>query len=186
RTPGAEGLFVSVNLSRKQFAVPDLARRIADILERTGVPPRAVQLEITESVIIEGTDHAVAVMREIRDLGVELHVDDFGTGYSSLSCIHRFPIAGVKIDRSFVGSLANSRPYAAVVTAVIALARNLEIGLVAEGVETAEQLAMLRAMGCEQAQGHYLWGPMESGEALACAVGPPREVRGTSMPAGLH
>jgi diguanylate cyclase (GGDEF)-like protein len=175
--PGLGDLFISVNLSRKQLLCPDLVARIGDIIPRAGLPFSAVKLEITENAIMEDMDRAVAVLRQIRDLGVDLHVDDFGTGYSSLSCLHRFPVTGMKIDRSFVNNVADNQDYAAVVNAIVTLAHNLRLGLIAEGVETVDQMTMLRAMGCDLAQGYYFARPLPSDQAMAYA----REQAGTGV-----
>jgi diguanylate cyclase (GGDEF)-like protein len=164
--PEAGDLFVSVNLSRKQLGSPNLVERIHDIIHEVGVPFTAVKIEITESSIMEDMDHAVAILGQIRDLGIDLHIDDFGTGYSSLSCLHHLPIAGIKIDRSFVNNVAANRDYAAVVNAIVTLAHNLRLGLIAEGVETADQMSMLQAMGCDLAQGYYFQRPLSGDRAL--------------------
>jgi EAL domain-containing protein (putative c-di-GMP-specific phosphodiesterase class I) len=131
----------------------------------SGIARNSLALEITESIMIRDGEIAERVLKPIRDLGVQLHMDDFGTGYSSLSCLHRFPLNHLKIDRSFIQNLDDRRDYAAVVHAIITLARNLGIGLIAEGIETAEQLAMLQAMDCDEAQGFYFARPLEAVEA---------------------
>lgn len=166
--PEAGDLFVSVNLSRKQLGSPNLVDRIRDIIQQVGVPFTAVKLEITESSIMDDMEHAVSILSQIRDLGVNLHVDDFGTGYSSFSCLHRLPVAGIKIDRSFVNNVTDNPGYTSVVNAIITLAHNLHLGLIAEGVETAEQMTMLRTMGCDLAQGYYFQHPLSSDRALDC------------------
>lgn len=167
--PNLGDLFISVNLSRKQLAHPNLVERISEIIRQTGLPTTAIKLEITESAIMEDMDHAVAVLNQIRDLGVELHIDDFGTGYSSLSCLHCFPIVGIKIDRSFINDVVDNPDYAAVVKAIVTLAHNLNLGLIAEGVETVEQMSILQNMGCDLAQGYYFQRPMPSEQALEYA-----------------
>lgn len=169
KLPGLADLFVSVNLSRKQLLCPHLVACFRDIIQQAGLPFSAVKLEITENAIMEDMDRAVAILRQLRDLGIDLHVDDFGTGYSSLSCLHRFPVAGMKIDRSFVNNVADNRDYAAVVNAIVTLAHNLRLGLIAEGVETVDQMTMLHAMGCDLAQGYYFARPLASREAVAYA-----------------
>ena len=167
--PDLNNLFVSVNLSRKQLVCPNLVERIRDIIQQAGLPTSAIKLEITESAIMEDMEHAVAILSQIRDLGIDLHVDDFGTGYSSLSCLHRFPVAGMKIDRSFINNVTENPDYAAVVNAIVTLAHNLRLGLIAEGVETADQMSMLQAMGCDLAQGYYFQRPLPSDQALEFA-----------------
>ena len=156
---------MSVNLSRRQLHGRDVVAEIAGILARTCAPPASIKLEITESAIMVDPDQAIQVLEEIRKLGIGLHMDDFGTGYSSLSCLHKFPLSGLKIDQAFVLNASERRDYAAVVNAIVTLARNLNIELVAEGVEGAEQLALLEAMGCDQAQGYYFARPMPAAEA---------------------
>ena len=144
---------VSVNLSGKQFAQPDLLERVGQVLAETGLDGHALRLEITESVVMENAEATAASLQQLRELGVRLVVDDFGTGYSSLSYLQRFPISTLKIDRSFVSRMCDSEENSEIVRTIIALARNLGIEVVAEGVETPEQLAQLRALGCGYAQG---------------------------------
>jgi diguanylate cyclase (GGDEF)-like protein len=163
--PEVLGLGMGVNLSARQLAMPGLVSRIEQIVRDSGISRDSLALEITESIMIRDGEIAERVLTPIRDLGVQLHMDDFGTGYSSLSCLHRFPLNQLKIDRSFIQNLDDRRDYAAVVHAIITLARNLGIGLIAEGIETAEQLAMLQAMDCDEAQGFYFARPLEAVEA---------------------
>ena len=143
---------VSVNLSGKQFAQPDLVERVGEVLAETGLGGHALRLEITESVVMENAEATAASLQQLRELGVRLVVYDFGTGYSSLSYLQRFPISTLKIDRSFVSRMCDSEENSEIVRTIIALARNLGIEVVAEGVETPEQLAQLRALGCGYAQ----------------------------------
>ena len=167
--PDLGDLCVSVNLSRKQLVCPNLVERINDIIQQAGLPTSAIKLEITENAIMEDMDHAVTILNQIRDLGIDLHIDDFGTGYSSLSCLHRFPVVGIKIDRSFINNVTDNPDYAAVVNAIVTLAKNLRLGLIAEGVETVDQMSMLRDMGCDLAQGYYFQRPLPSDQALVYA-----------------
>lgn len=170
RQRGLSGMFVSVNLSRKQLASPDLAADIARAVADAGIAPTDLKMEITESILMEDMEQAIEVLGEIRRLGIDLHMDDFGTGYSSLSCLHRFPISALKIDRAFVNNIAARHDYAAVVYAIVALALNLRIKLVAEGVETEEQMQLLQALGCDHAQGYYFARPLPPEEALEFAL----------------
>jgi EAL domain-containing protein (putative c-di-GMP-specific phosphodiesterase class I) len=163
--PALADLTVSVNLSARQLAAPDLLSRVRDSLERAGLTPDALTLEITESAVVRETDAASGVLTGIRAMGVRLHMDDFGTGYSSLSCLHRLPLNGLKIDRSFVKNLSERRAYAAVVYAIVNLARNLGMKLIAEGIETAEQAAMLQSMECDSAQGYWIDRPRDARQA---------------------
>lgn len=169
-----EGVTMSVNLSRRQLSSPALVDQIRQAYGDAGLPADRLILEITENAIMQDAEGAVEVLKQIRGLGVELHMDDFGTGYSSLSCLHRFPISGLKIDRSFVQNVGERRDYAAVVNAIIALAQNLGMALVAEGVETTGQLAMLQSLGSELAQGFLFAKPLEAGKALEFAEHPTR------------
>ena len=120
------------------------------LLTETGVKPECLIFEITETVMIRNADASIPVLQQLKAMGVRLHMDDFGTGYSSLSCLHRFPLTGLKIDQSFVKSAGQNRDYAAIVHAIVTLAKNLGMSLVAEGIETAEQLALLQAMECDK------------------------------------
>ena len=152
-------LRMSVNLSAAQFKRPDLGHGIAEVLRRTGVDPRDLILEITESMVVEDVGAALVTLRELKSLGVKIAVDDFGTGYSSLSYLKRFPVDYLKIDRSFVEGLGRDPKDEGLVSASIELAHALNLEAIAEGVETAEQLDCLRALGCELAQGFYFQKP---------------------------
>lgn len=149
---------VSVNLSCKQFVQPGLLEQVKEVLKETGLRGQCLELEITESVIMENADAACQTLRELRALGVSLSIDDFGTGYSSLSYLHRFPISTLKIDRSFIGNDDNS----GIVGTIITLADKLGMEVVAEGVETAAQVSYLKDLGCEFGQGYWLARPADS------------------------
>jgi diguanylate cyclase (GGDEF)-like protein/PAS domain S-box-containing protein len=161
--PQAGQLSMSVNLSAKQFSQHDVPGRLRRILDETGVDPRRLKLEITESVLIEHSGAVRATLDEIRGWGVELHIDDFGTGYSSLSYLDRFPIDVVKIDRSLVARIGPAGEGGEIVHTVISLAQNLGMTVVAEGVETAAQLRQLRKLGCDSAQGFLFSRPVSAG-----------------------
>ena len=148
---------VAVNVSPVQFRSSDLASRVASILVETGLPAKRLELEITESVLLQHSEKNIAALHELRGLGVSIALDDFGTGYSSLSYLRMFPFDKIKIDRSFVSEMSRMDVCAAIVCAVANLGRSLEITTTAEGVETKEQLELVRAAGCTQAQG-YLFG----------------------------
>lgn len=148
---------VAVNLSPVQFQKPDLASNIARILTETKLSPERLELEITESVLLQRSEKNISILHELGDLGVSIALDDFGTGYSSLSYLKAFPFDKIKIDRSFVSGMSQMDVCAAIVCAVANLGRSLDIITTAEGVETEEQLELLRAAGCTQAQG-YLFG----------------------------
>ena len=161
-------LAISVNLSSKEFMQPNLIDQVIDILQDTGVDPRALKLEITEGVVMENIGTATVLLQQLRALGIELGVDDFGTGYSSLSYLHRLPISLLKIDKSFVKGMVEKREHAEIVKTILTLARSLGIRVVAEGVETLEQLVELRHLRCDAGQG-YLFSkpvPVETAETL--------------------
>ena len=159
--PEFSDLRVSVNLSRKQLAAPELVGSTARILREHSVRAEDLNLEITESAaIMSDPEEAVRVLHQIRQMNIELHMDDFGTGYSSLSCLHRFPISGLKIDRAFVSNMVEREDYALVIDTIISLSQKLHHRLVAEGVETADQVALLQTMGCKLAQGYYFAKPL--------------------------
>jgi diguanylate cyclase (GGDEF)-like protein/PAS domain S-box-containing protein len=158
-------LFISVNLSGKQFAQPDLLGQIKKVITETRINPRALKLEITESMVMEDIEAATAMLHQLRDLGIQLSIDDFGTGYSSLSYLHRFPIDTLKIDRSFVIKMIENNENIEIVRTIIMLAQNLGMDVIAEGVETKEQLALLRKLKCENGQGYYFSTPLEAVDA---------------------
>jgi diguanylate cyclase (GGDEF)-like protein/PAS domain S-box-containing protein len=158
-------LVVSVNLSGRQFLLPDLPDRLAAILARSGADPRTLMLEITESALLEGGGDVTETLRRLRALNVRLSIDDFGTGYSSLAYLHQFPIDTLKIDRSFVGRMAQAGDGVEIVRTIVALAHNLVKDVIAEGVETAEQLAHLRELGCDYVQGHLFAPALDAGAA---------------------
>jgi EAL domain-containing protein (putative c-di-GMP-specific phosphodiesterase class I) len=157
--PNARDLVMSVNLSARQFHHPELVADVAETLRETGLEPTALKLEITESVLMEHAGRAIATMHELSALGVHLAVDDFGTGYSSLAYLKHFPVDTLKIDRSFVHGIDRDRSDTAIIGSIIALAGSLQLAVTAEGIETAEQLAELQALGCDQGQGYYLARP---------------------------
>jgi len=158
---------VSVNLSGKQLEQPDLIGQVERILEETRLNPRSLKLEITESVVMENAEAAVSMLKELKALGVQLSIDDFGTGYSSLSYLHRFPIDTLKIDRSFVSQMSMSDENAELVRTIKTLAGNMGMEVVAEGVETLDQLKQLAALDCEYGQGYLFSKPVDAGAAGA-------------------
>jgi len=171
--PATATWMISVNLSTKQFKQSDLAQQIEGILRETGLENRCLKLEITESLIMDSVDSATALLSQLKALGIQLSMDDFGTGYSSLSYLHQFPMDTLKVDRSFVSRMTNGQSTDIAHTIVI-LAHQLGLDVVAEGVETAEQLAQLRSLGCEYAQGYYFSGPVESEKAEKLIEGEPQ------------
>lgn len=164
---GFAGLRLAVNLSARQFQQRDLVGRIGRMLERLGFPPEDLQLELTESVVMRDAAESAQRLRDLTALGVELALDDFGTGYSSLGYLRRFPIRALKIDRTFVHDIATDPTSAALCRAIVALGTSLELRVVAEGVETPEQLRLLRAFGCHEMQGYLYSRPLPAGELLA-------------------
>lgn len=167
RVRGADSLMkISVNLSIKQFSQPDLIKQIGQILHSTGLDRGCLELEITESVIMENENVAIATS-QLRSLGIQLSIDDFGTGYSSLSRLHSFPISALKIDRSFVSSMVTYSGNLEITETIITLAHKLGVDVTAEGVETAEQLALLRGLKCELGQGDFFSPPLNSEAAFA-------------------
>jgi EAL domain-containing protein (putative c-di-GMP-specific phosphodiesterase class I) len=160
--PLDQPLFITVNLSSKQFSQTQLISTFAMILQETGVKPQSVKLEITESVVMENIETATEMLRQLRSLGVKLAIDDFGTGYSSLSYLHRFPIDTLKIDRSFVTRMSENNENTEIVRTIVVLAQNLGMDVVAEGVETNEQLVLLQKLGCENGQGYFFSKPVNA------------------------
>lgn len=165
-------LTISVNLSGQQFSQPDMVAQVAAILQESGLNSRYLRLEITEGVIMVSAESAITALSQLREMGVQLYVDDFGTAYSSLSRLHSFPLDALKIDRSFVTQLEAIEGSVEIVRAIITLAHNLRMYVIAEGVETADQAQRLRILGCEYAQG-YFWGrplPRELTETLLLSL----------------
>ena len=152
--------------------LPELPQTIRSILEETGIPPGRLHLEITESAVMKDAATAIKMLHAIKALGVKLDMDDFGTGYSSLACLHDFPIDVLKIDRSFVMNIDRGRDFAALVHAVAQLARDLNIRVVAEGVETAEQALMLQSLECEFGQGYLFSKPLMAAQVAEFTVKP--------------
>lgn len=160
RLPISDDLSISVNISRNHMAAPDLLDQIRNLLDEFQLEGRHINLEITESVIMENPESVLRILSEIRSLGMELHMDDFGTGYSSLSCLHHFPISKLKIDREFIKTMGEDEEHTAIVHAIIALAHHLRLQVTAEGIETRAQLEQILAMGCEYGQGFYFAKPL--------------------------
>jgi EAL domain-containing protein (putative c-di-GMP-specific phosphodiesterase class I) len=160
---------MSVNLSARQLQQPDLTEVVTDVLRRSGLAPECLKLEITESVLMRDAEAAIRTLRELRDIGVQLAIDDFGTGYSSLAYLNQFPIDALKIDRSFVAKLGDGAENAAVVRSIIALGAALDLRVTGEGIETVEQWAALKALGCKLGQG-YCFGRPQPAKALSALM----------------
>ena len=176
--PDRRPLDVAVNLSARQVAHPDLAGQVREVLDRTGLDPVNLRLEVTESVLVEESASATTTLEALSELGVRLVLDDFGTGYSSLAYLNRFPFDALKIDRSFVDGLGLEQERTAIVEAVIGMARALSLDAIAEGVESEAQLSELRRLGCDYAQGHLFSRPLTAPKVSALLGAGGREPRG--------
>ena len=160
--PTTPPLTISVNLSGKQVTQPDLIKEINQVLQNTRLDARNLKLEITESVVIDNTESATAMLSQLRALDIDLQMDDFGTGYSSLSYLHRLPINTLKIDRSFISNIGIRGENLQIVRAIVTLAHSLNMNVTAEGIETVEKLAQLKALQCDYGQGYYFSQPLDS------------------------
>jgi EAL domain-containing protein (putative c-di-GMP-specific phosphodiesterase class I) len=167
REAGFDHLRVAVNLCSLQFGEPDFIAKVAAILDETGLPGTALELELTESLLMDHSDASIAKLSQLRDMDIHLSIDDFGTGYSSMNYLKSFPVGTIKIDRSFIRELPKDRDHAAITTAIIAMAHSLRMKVLAEGVETAEQAEFLSGYGCEGMQGYFYGRPMPAGDATA-------------------
>ena len=156
----AQHLRMNINISRRELAADGLVENARNAMADNHVPSELVSIEVTESGIIQDADTALARLRELRDLGVQLHMDDFGTGYSSLACLHNYPLDGVKIDRAFTATMTSDQRYIAVVKAIVTLCRALDMRITVEGIETPEQLELVDSLGCDSAQGYMFAKPM--------------------------
>lgn len=155
---------IAVNLSNRQFAQENVLETVTKALDRCGLDPAHLELEITESCIMENPEEAIVVLRQLNDMGVRISIDDFGTGYSSLSYLKRFPLDTLKIDRSFVNDITEDPDSAVIVEAILAMAHSLRLNVVAEGVETREQMAFLEAHDCDIIQGYLLSKPLPAAD----------------------
>jgi len=164
RSAGLPELTVAVNLSGVQFKRGNVERSVLAALQEFELPPRLLELELTESILIRDTESVLATVRRLKDIGVKLSIDDFGTGYSSLSYLKRFNVDKLKIDQSFVRDFTSNPDDAAIVRAVIQMARSLNLRTVAEGVETAHIRDQLSAFRCDEAQGYYFARPLPAAE----------------------
>lgn len=163
--PAIKPLTINVNLSGKQFSQPNLIEQISQILEDTNLNPSNLKLEITETAIIASPEKATSVLKQLKAFGLQLCIDDFGTGYSSLAYLHNFPIDVLKIDRSFVNRIDSDTEQFAIVRAIVTLADNLGMSVVAEGVETIDQLVQLKLLQCQKAQGYLFSKPLDQEQA---------------------
>jgi diguanylate cyclase (GGDEF)-like protein len=161
---GLTELGVAVNLSARQFEDPLLLPKLTRIIRDSGLEPSTLQLEITESMVMSNADRAVAVLEKLKSIGVRIAIDDFGTGYSSLAYLKRFPIDTLKVDRSFIRDIPADSGDQKITSAIVAMAHSLKLKVVAEGVETAEQLKFLRTLRCDAVQGYFLYRPLPEEE----------------------
>ena len=157
---GLPAIAIAVNVSAIEFRDPNFLEGLFSILDETGLDPRYLELELTESVLMKRAESAASILATLRERGVQVAIDDFGTGYSSLSYLRKFPVDALKIDQSFVRQIGAAGEDASIVTAVIAMAQSLKLRVVAEGVETQEAAAFLRALHCDEAQGYYFSRPV--------------------------
>lgn len=167
-------LVMSVNLSGKHFAQTNLVEQIQKILRETGLSPNCLKLEITESAVMENAETAIKMLKQLREIGIQLSIDDFGTGYSSLSYLHRFPINTLKVDRSFVSTMEEGTENGEIVRTIIALAKSLNLNVIAEGIESIHQLHQLRLLGCEYGQGYLFSRPVPETEIEKILADPDR------------
>lgn len=172
RLPSKKPLTISVNVSPRQFRQPNFVSQVRQTLHNAGIEPGALTLEITESATMGNPERAIATLLQLRDLGVKLSIDDFGTGYSSLSYLHRFPLHTLKIDRSFIARIDGSFQSFQVVHSIMSLANNLGIAVVAEGIETIEQVGHLRALLCQFGQGYHFSRPLPQADVLQLLTRP--------------
>ncbi|QZZ19262.1 EAL domain-containing protein [Leptothermofonsia sichuanensis E412] len=159
--PQATHFTISVNISGKQFSQPNLIEQVKHILRETGLDACCLKLEITESVLVANADIAIRMLQQLQALGIQLSIDDFGTGYSSLSYLHRFPMNTLKIDRSFTKSIGADPKKLGIIKTVVSLAQNLGMDVIAEGVETSEQVSQLKVLNCTSAQGFFFSKPLD-------------------------
>ncbi len=157
--PEYKDLIVSVNISGKHLAKDDLLDDVLGALKQSRIAPHTLKLEITESVAMENAEHTIFILNKLKEIGVQLSIDDFGTGYSSLSHLHRLPFDTLKIDRSFVSRVGDNGEHSEVLQTVISLAKNLKMRVIAEGIETIAQLAVLQNLGCDFGQGYLIAKP---------------------------
>lgn len=164
---------MGVNISPHELMAPHFASAVAVVLEATGTDPRDVVIEVTENAFIEDTERAHVVLHDLRLVGVTLALDDFGTGYASLNHLLQFPIDVVKIDRTFISGVVSDPASRTIVAAVIGLAHQLGMSVVAEGIETQHQHEQLRALGCDHCQGYYFGVPLRAEDLdLVLGTGP--------------
>jgi len=174
-------LKIAVNISGKQMKHPRFLEMLTTIIQETGVDPMNLELEFTESVIMENVESTIETFRKLKEMGIQLSIDDFGTGYSSLNYLKHFPVDRIKIDRSFVSEVTSNDSDAAIIEAIVSMAQSLNMRVLAEGVENSDQLHSLSKLGCDEVQGYYLAMPMLA-EALATNLGKKHGKRTEKLP----
>jgi predicted signal transduction protein with EAL and GGDEF domain len=172
RFPSRPGVCLSINVTPKQFAQPDLTSQIAEVLRKTDLSASHLDIEITEEVAMSDMEKSGAVLNKLKSLGVCVSIDDFGTGYSCLSRLHRFPVDRLKIDRSFISEMETDPDSHEIVRSIVQLAHNLGLKVVAEGIETQEQMQMLRALSCDLGQGYLFSAPVDAETMERLLAGP--------------
>ena len=176
---------LAVNVSAVEFHGRDFLAGVHDVLRGTGMDPRQLEFEVTESGLMQDTPHTMGVLHALKDLGIQIAIDDFGTGYSSLSYLRRFPISTLKIDQSFVRDIHNDDGEGILASTIIAMGKSLKLQVVAEGIETSQQLAYLRSQGCTGGQGYYFARPVAAGQfAALLAAGWPVPSLAQASPCG--
>ena len=164
---GLRDISMSVNVSVLQLLRGELTQRLCDVLAESDMSPSQLELELTESMVMANAEQSITTLRQLKAVGVTLSIDDFGTGYSSLSYLKRLPIDTLKIDKEFVGDITTDPDDEAITATVMAMAHSLGLNVVAEGVESAEQVEYLREQDCDEVQGHWLSHPLPPDECLA-------------------
>jgi EAL domain-containing protein (putative c-di-GMP-specific phosphodiesterase class I) len=182
--PSEPPLTISVNLSGKQLAQPRLVEDLQRIIGDAELDPRTLKLEITESSVMQNAEAALEILERLRGMGVQLLIDDFGTGYSSLSYLQRFPFHTVKIDQSFVKTMHTNAKNREIVETIVSLSRKLGMTVLAEGVETAEQVAQLRRVGCGYGQGYFFSRPIDGDALRGMLLGLPPWAAGSRKTSG--
>jgi EAL domain-containing protein (putative c-di-GMP-specific phosphodiesterase class I) len=181
--PGPD-FHIAVNISGRELADLAVTGRVLECVKRSGIDPSQLLVELTESVLIDGGNSIVQELGRLKEAGVRLAIDDFGTGYCSLTYLERFPVDTVKIDRSFVAGLGVNHHHTAIVEAVVALSKSLDLTAIAEGIENSRQLAALRAMGCQWGQGFFLGRPMLAEELAVLLARPAAAAQAGHLRAG--
>ncbi|MEM7760518.1 MAG: EAL domain-containing protein, partial [Cyanobacteria bacterium P01_A01_bin.40] len=168
--PQAKSVFMSVNISSRQFAQANLVSQIQTTLDNTGLDAANLKLEITESMVMDNVENTISLLNQLQKLKIKISMDDFGTGFSSFSYLHRFPINTLKVDRSFVSNMSQGEKNREIVNTIIILAHRLGMDVIAEGIETAEELAILKGFDCEYAQGYFFAKPLSKEDATKLIV----------------